>query len=254
MYIWGGLTSRDKESMTTNVWSAELSPGPTLGQWRQEKPLPAALNASAFCGFNDYLVCVSGRRPGGKVSTDIIYGYVKDGLVQYWQTIPTNLEAQVYVPLGLDKTRGWIFINGGQHRITEENRKQIPTVQAFALVAPKSQAPAPAAAAAPKQKNLAAALTEAATAKKDVLAYFYSPEVPACTRFETNVMTKPQFSSASQNFVLAGVDASKDAATSSKYSVFKVPCLVQIGADGKAKKVSRRLAAMEDFQAFISGN
>lgn len=253
MFIWGGLNTAKKEGITSKVWSAEVAADAKIGEWREEVPLPVALDAAAFCGFNDYLVCISGRRLGADVSTDIIYALVKDGRVQSWSTIPTNVEAQVYLTLGLDKTHGWILINGGQRRLSATARTPVATVQAFALEAPQATRDTVVAsmAAVADWKSLSAALAEGESSKKDVMAYFYSPEVPSCARFEANVMAKPEFKSAMSKYIPAGIDLSKDTALGYKYSVFRVPSLVQIGPDGNAR-TSERLASMEDFQAFLS--
>ncbi len=184
-------------------------------------------------------------------TNDIWYAQLKNGEVTSWQKIPTDLDTRLYMALGLDETNGYIFINGGRYRL--EAGLSGPThlvseVAAFKLTTGSGQA-------AKKDTATVAALPAlekalAATGKKPVLAYFFSPEVPGCKRFEESVLSG-RMESLKAKFTLAGVDSSKDAKTTSKYNVFRVPCLALIAPDGKLQKASLRLQTASDLDEFL---
>lgn len=273
IYVWGGLTSNSVNEVNARVFSSEVSKDGKLGVWQEETAMPNPVYSAAFCGFNDYLICVAGRYKGGWPENAIWFARLQDKRVTQWQALETDLDTRIYHSLGLDKSRGWIFVTGGRFKPGLENSKGkvLDTVQAFQIAQPKESkmdsptAPQQTAAASASGttpvanggttefKTADAALAEAKRTGKQAMLFFYSPEVPASKRFRDNVINTPAFASVAQSYVLGAVDASKgDATYSYKYSVFKVPCLVIIGPDGTAVKTSRRLETMDGLRDFLN--
>lgn len=136
MYVWGGLTGKTSDTASSKVWSAPVLDAGLIGDWRPEEPLPGSIYSSAFCGFNNYLICIAGRYNGG-VPTNVIW-YAKvdaEGTVQGWQVIKTDLDSRVYLALGLDRSTGNVFTVGGQYKSKPGTQleKVLQSVQGFNL-------------------------------------------------------------------------------------------------------------------------
>ena len=141
MYVWGGLTQRSHMSVNPFVYAAKVNSDGSLQPWRTVGTMPHPIFSAAFCGFNDHLVCVAGRYAGGVESRGIWYTRLQNGLPTNWVLVDTDLAARVYLTLGLDKTRGWIFIPGGRYRDALNPNGAIQrVVQAFYVPQPAGTA------------------------------------------------------------------------------------------------------------------
>lgn len=254
LFVWGGLQTTENTSLNQRVFSTELRPDGTIGTWGEDTPMPVPSYSGTACGFNDHLITVAGRYNGGNPHNDIWFTKLKNGKIEKWQSLATDLDTRVYHSLGLDKSRGWIYIVGGRYRpSTNINQGNlVDTVAAFQVRGGGSSA---AAASAPGAgRGLDQALQAAASSGKQVLVYFRSPEVPSCQRFEEQVMSLPAFKELQQSYEFAQVDTSKDSASSYKYSVFRVPSLLHLSKDGKVVKSSSRLQTLNDVNTFMAKN
>lgn len=99
------------------------------------------------------------------------------------------------------------------------------------------------------------ALAQAKQSGKDVVTFFYSPEVPGCRRAWDGVVALPEFRAMLGDRILVAADVSgADASLSYRYSVFKVPALLIISPDGTAKPPPlMNLATLGDVKQFLSG-
>ena len=101
--------------------------------------------------------------------------------------------------------------------------------------------------------SLREALRSAASQRRPVLAFFYSPEVPGCRRFWDSVIETPAFRSLKNQFILSAVDVSgPDAPLGPQYNIYKVPALAVISPDGTRLKSTISLQTMEDVTRFVS--
>lgn len=248
IYVWGGAHSTAR--LNARVWSAEFNNG-QLGQWRDEQPMPEAIYGAPACGINDYLVSVGGRRQGGHNSKDIWFARLDNGRVTTWQQVETNLEGSFFHNIGLLKDNGWVFVAGGQHRTSPRAEPTFSNgVQAFKI--PTAGGAGGIGAGLP---TIEAALQQAKTSGKKALVFFYSPAVPACQRLWDNVISKPDFASKTSSHVVGVVDTSqKDTTWSYKLGVFRVPCLVELDADGNLLRRSPGLNSAEDVNQFLNGS
>lgn len=277
IYVWGGLKSRknsshitlDPADINTRVWSAPLNGDGTVGAWREEAPMPAPTFGSACSGFNDYLVNIGGRYQDKRPTNGIWFAHLENGRVGEWKFVKTDLEARVYHSLGLDQSQGRIFVTGGQKKTAPGNQPiaRLNDIQAFQIPQPEGSRLSAVQVAAGGQTEtgggggsgeqgflpLREALRHAASQRRPVLAFFYSPEVPGCRRFWDSVISTPAFQALKQNFILSAVDVSgPDASLGPEYHIFKVPALVVIGPDGKHLKSTISLRTMEDVTRFVS--
>ena len=266
LYVWGGLTTQDNKSTNPRVFAAQVQRDGKLGPWQEETAMPYPVYSSAFCGFNDYLVSVGGRYAGSMPQNAIWYAPIVGKRVGQWQALNTDLDTRVYQSLGLDKSHGFVYVTGGSARKTigSDGMPLVDTVQAFALPQPEASrltsaavagAAKPAGSGAPAAggrrdfKPLDEALKVATQGNKPVLAFFFSPQVPACRRFFDSVVNSPAFDKLAQDDVLALVDVSAgDMASSYKYNVFKVPALVLLKPDGTLVKRAGRLQTADDLK------
>lgn len=285
LYVWGGLTGTESSTINRRVFTAAVNADGSLGPWQEMPPMPQGIYSSAFSGFNDYLVSIGGRYVGGTPTRDIVFSRLVNGVPQTWQTLTTDLETRVYQSLGLDKSRGWIFVTGGRFReaAAAKSGKLIENVQAFQLTQPKQSAlvlakqpastspgtaqPAPAAGnatASPaaqggsigsgvKFYSARDAVAEAAKTKKPIILFFYSPEVPACKRLWEDISKLPTFATVANNYIWAAVDTSKeDRQLMYHFSIFKVPSMLMANPQGAIVKKADRLANAQDFARFTA--
>jgi hypothetical protein len=268
LYVWGGLTTQQANSASTKVYSAPIGPNCTIGQWQEETPLPYPIYSCAFTGSNDYLVSVAGRYVGGIPTNAIWFSRLQNRKVGQWQFLNTDLQARLFHGIGLDRTKGWVFITGGLDRKTTSTKRGPDTpvvdlVQAFQLTQPQEtklvvapNSPKPAAAAAPGADQQVRSITEALQAagqqNKNVLAFFYSPEVPASKRTWDQLINTPAFGQLTSNVIFAAVDVSgADASQSYKYGVFKVPSFVVLAPNGSLIKKGLKIQTAQDLQQLL---
>lgn len=276
LYVWGGLSTLDPTSVNSDVFSAPVTRQGQLGEWQREKGMPSGVYCSAFCGFNDYLIAIGGRFSGGQPTNSIWYAHLKDKRIEEWKQVNTDLEARVYHSLGLDKSQGWIFVTGGStiHVSGQKGAPLTNAVQAFQLPQPPEakldlrqalaaspQAPSLDQAVAGKAplpssnpEDLDQALAQAQSAKKPLLAFFYSPQAPACKRFWESVASSPAFAALARSHVVAHIDVTRadQQPHCFKYSIFKVPAIVQFDSQGKAVRTSTQLRQPEDLAVFAA--
>ncbi|MCX7719558.1 MAG: hypothetical protein N2111_14305 [Candidatus Sumerlaeaceae bacterium] len=242
MYVWGGLTQRSHLAINPNIYASKVAPDGTLQPWRIIGTMSHPVFSAAFCGFNDHLVCIAGRYAGGKECSGIWYTRIQNGVPTNWVLVDTDLAARVYLTLGLDKTRGWIFIPGGRYRDDLNPNGAIQrVVQAFYVPQPAGTAfkapdstPAPSAAGGVTPLALVEAIALAGHEKKPILVFFHSPAVPAARRVWETVSATPEFQKASQTHIWAEVDISRESNTMVyEYGVFKVPALVKLAPTGQ---------------------
>jgi thiol-disulfide isomerase/thioredoxin len=275
LYVWGGLMQVKSDTTNAKLISAQVTRAGEISAWRDEQqPMPFPVYSGGFCGFNDYLVAAAGRYSGGHPTNVIWFDRLEKGVAQPWRYVETDMDARIYHSLGLDKARGWIYITGGQNKLTRTaTRTLIDSVQVFTLKQPiqtrldsvktgtasATPTPTPSAQVAGKSEliffKMDDAMRLAGQANRNVLAFFYAPEVPTCRRFYDTVMQSEEFKQYASKFVLAAVDTSKpeNQPLLGKYVIFKVPSLVEMRADGGAVRSTFRMRTIEDFREFASG-
>lgn len=262
MYVWGGLSARNSGQPSPSVFSAPVNADGSVGAWRTEAPMPNPVYAAAYCGFNDYLVTIGGRHNKGYPTNTIHYARIVNGTVTGWNPVATNLQATVYHSLGLDRSRGIVFITGGQNRITptaEDVPSILSAVQTFRLAQPENArldtTVTQTAAQAIPFTNLDDAFRKAESSGKDVLAFFYSPEVPACRRCWDSIISIPAFARLADPFVFAIVNTShEDVSHCYTYGIFKVPALMLASKDRHVIRKEIRLSSMEDVRRLVAAD
>ncbi|MBX7245420.1 MAG: thioredoxin family protein [Candidatus Sumerlaeaceae bacterium] len=269
MYVWGGLPTPQNANLNDKVYTASVSPNGTLGPWQTESiPMTPAMYSSSFCGINDYLVAIAGRFTNGSLTNTILFSRVVNKRPQQWQALQTDLDTRVYQAVGLDKARGWVFVVGGRYKTdTEKVGRLLNTVQAFSIPQPAeakiTTVQATPGAAAPSASSggvvaLPKLADAAATAKaggKQVLAFFYSPQVPACRRAWDTVLSSAEFKQLSSSYVLAGVDVtSPDSRYSYQFNIFKVPALAVMTPEGALVKKTIQVLSVDDVKKLLGSN
>lgn len=270
IYVWGGLSGNDRSSINARVFSAQISITGAVGTWTEEARMSQPIFSSAYCGFNDYLIAIGGRYADGTPTNSIWFTQLVNGRVTQWQGLRTDLDTRLYHSLGLDKSHGIVYVTGGQRRLTIESNK-IPNllagVQNFRLSQPQASrldvANTPAA-ASPNTANsntmrrgleplsLDEAFQRASAGGKEVLAFFYSPEVPACRRFWDSIIATDAFASLLESYVFAAVDISRgDQSYCYTYGVFKVPALIVLGRDKQVRQKTMRPTSLEDVKTLL---
>ena len=275
LYVWGGLNKVASTSANAKLISAQINRNGEIGQWRDEnQPMPYPVYSATYCGFNDFLVATCGRYAGGHPTNVVWFNHLVKGAPGVWSYVMTDLDTRVYHALGLDKARGWIYITGGQSKLTRGAPVSlIDTVQLYSLKQPiqmrldtvktgtasATPTPAPTRTDAAKTELIFFKMDDATRlaqqANRNVLIFFYAPEVPTCRRFYDTVMQSAEFKEFASGFVLSAVDTSKPESQPllSKYVIFKVPSLVEARPDGTIVRSTFRMRTAEDFRDFASG-
>ncbi|MGI8905445.1 MAG: hypothetical protein ACR2IE_03020 [Candidatus Sumerlaeaceae bacterium] len=262
MFVWGGLTAKTPASASNRVLAAPVKEDGTLGDWAELPVMTKPIYSSAFCGFNDHLVAVAGRYIGGVGTNDIMFSRLESGTPQAWQLLSSDLDVRIYPSLGLDKSRGWIFVTGGRAQETGQAKGTIAinAIQAFQITQPKaSSLILPSAGSAVGQPaftapngislvKLGEAFQNAKAQRKNVAMFFYSPETPACKRQWDAMMSSPAVAAAASKYVWTAVDVSKeDKSYMYKYIVFKVPAIVIADPEGTALRTDTSLKSPEQI-------
>jgi hypothetical protein len=122
IYVYGGLTTRDRSSVNFKVYSAAYD-GATLSAWRTEsKEMFSPLYSSVFCSTPRCLVAIGGRYANDYGTTAMWYAPLVNGQVQEWRMSKTDLQANVYIAGAVDRITGRCFISGGQYQtVPKEN-------------------------------------------------------------------------------------------------------------------------------------
>lgn len=278
VYSWGGITKPEKElkgdaAFNRSIFSSALSGAGDVLEWKPDPTqMPYSLYSGAFCGFNDYLVCVSGRYQGNLPTNAIWFTRMVNGQSSGWRFLNTDLKTRIYHALGMERTRGWVYITGGVDRKGQKSADGVllDAIQAFQLPQPtesklvlaasgqaagSGQAAAAGATPAPQSQQRLAQATPIAQAngmdirgmedalnrgrvlEKPVIAFFFAPDVPACLRAWSNILMKPEFAKLAQGSIFSIVDVStkEGVAYSYKYSIFKVPSIVVVTPTGEMR-------------------
>lgn len=260
IYVWGGQHSRNAVDASEEVFSAPMHDA-DIGAWRAEAQMPAAVYSSSSCGFNDYVISVGGRYVNGYPTNGLWFSQLgSDGALVPWRALKTNLDTRVYHALGLDKTRGLVFISGGKNKTTPDlaSGNILDNVAIFRLAQNSDKAVKAVTASTEPDTypTLEAAASASAKFGKPVLAFLYAPEVPDCRRAWDNIIQTPKFKALQQKFAFALIDASNSAGIEAmrRLSIFRVPALVRLGADGQVVRKTTGLKTWADVEALLSAN
>lgn len=255
MYLWGGLTTLNNQSINPKVYSAAVSADGSVGLWKEETPMPQPVYSSAFCGFNDYLVCVGGRFAGGATTTAIWYSHLSNKAVGPWSEVRTDLDASSYHALGLDKANGTIYITGGKSHAEglAGGNVTVRTTQAFRLTQPDGRA---AVSGSPLTAggfaSFETALAKTKSSGRKMLVLFWSPQVPACQRLLERTTPTGIWTKAADKHELAAVDITgSESNLCYKYTVFKVPCLAILNTDGTLVDKAMNLSDANGVKTFL---
>lgn len=259
LFLWGGLTSpRGTESASPRVLAVDVQPDGNLGSWQELQQLSKAVYNCAFCGFNDYLVAVAGRYSGNRGTNDILFSHLDNGIPGPWQILASDLDTHNNPSLGLDRSRGWIFVTGG--RAKEAGGKAgaiLDSIQAFQITQPPASSLNLSAVTGGNGIQLlpaAQAFTQAAAANKNVAIFFYSPVVPACKRAWDTMMRSPAIAGSAQSYAWCAVDVNAaDKTLSGRYSIYKVPAIVITDPKGIEQRQTTNLQAPTSVESILAG-
>ncbi|MGI8906168.1 MAG: hypothetical protein ACR2IE_06725 [Candidatus Sumerlaeaceae bacterium] len=113
LYVWGGLPTPKRNLVNEKVFSASFS-GTTVGTWREEpKQMPSPVYGAGYCYGTNFLVCVSGKYANEYSTNSIWFSTVRDGTVQPWTVLKTDLAAWAGLAVAVDKPTGRTFVTGG---------------------------------------------------------------------------------------------------------------------------------------------
>jgi hypothetical protein len=254
MYVWGGAIKRGRvgtdNSEVASVHSADVDINGNLGPWKTQENMPLPIYSSAFCGFNDMLVCSAGRTSNRSPIGEIHFARTRtDGTLEPWRRIPTDLSARVYHAAGLDRLQGAVYITGGRYVSPQgANGKPLDLIQAFVI---------------PQQKGSKTtlfptyedAVKKAATSRKQILIYFRSPSVPSCLRMEEEIQKDTEMlRHLGSKYELAMVDMLQQGELGYKFGIFRVPTVAICDPAGsKILSKSSWLSDLQDLKDYIEG-
>ena len=255
LYVWGGLTQQANTSINRQVFSADVKADGNIGTWREEAAMPQPVYSSAFCGFNDYMLCLGGRYSGGTPTTTLWYTRLENGRIHQWRQLDTDLETRLYHAAGLDAVHGTLFSVGGRIKgggsASAMPDRIVNVVQAFRLPQPDSSKVSTE--AARQFVRMPAALEQAQSSGKPLLLFLLSPQVPASKRSWDNVVNAPGFQKLTEGFVTAVLDVSTEGNEYCyKYGVFKIPAFVLLSPKGELISRMIRIDTLGDLQNGLS--
>ncbi|MGI8907114.1 MAG: hypothetical protein ACR2IE_11555 [Candidatus Sumerlaeaceae bacterium] len=138
LYVWGGLTTRARNAVNEKVFSAPFT-GSTVGEWREEpQTMRSPVYNAGFCSGSNCLVCVAGKYANeyaNEYPTNVIwFTTVREGAVQPWTLLKTDLTAWANLAVAVDKPTGRCFVTGGTARNTPKGASPlVDQVAAFQI-------------------------------------------------------------------------------------------------------------------------
>ncbi len=176
--------------------------------------------------------------------------------------LQTDLKTRVYHSLAMDRSRGWVFISGGRSKTTPDagSGEYLAEVQAFQLTQPAQekldQKQVMSTTGGSMETGLQAAVAAGKSGGKQVLAYFYSSEVPACRRAWDQVINTPAYKELSSRYTLASIDVLQPAgaADARRVVALRVPALVLLNSDGTVVNRTGDLSSMAEVKTLLTGS
>jgi hypothetical protein len=136
IWLWGGLTDAEPNSVNNVIYEAQLLPAGRIGKWQVSKSkLPEAFYGAACAVSGSYLLSFCPRYEGISECSDIWYALCKPDGLSSWKKIQNKLPVKLYVAVASDYSRGNIYIPGG--RIRKEPEEYDPNVYYFSLTGKK---------------------------------------------------------------------------------------------------------------------
>jgi hypothetical protein len=125
IYVWGGLTTRERNSLNQKVWSARFT-GDGIGEWKEEpQQMSSPVYAAGFCSGANCLVCVAGKYANEYPTNSIWFTTIKNDIVQPWTLLKTDLAAWANLAVAVDKPTGRCFVTGGTYQTAPKSGQPI---------------------------------------------------------------------------------------------------------------------------------
>lgn len=139
IYVWGGLTRKDRSYVNSHAYSAPFAHGRIQGEWRHEASMPHPVYSAGFIGAGGHLLCLGGRYANSYPTNILWYcRLTDDGHAPAWQMIKTDLESWVNHAAAFDPRSGSVYVTGGNLQVapTDIRGRLLDTIQAFRLDGP----------------------------------------------------------------------------------------------------------------------
>lgn len=267
VWVWGGLTGEKNTTVNTKVFSAPILASGKLGDWQ------TALGADLPQGFYSASSTVSGsmlltfcpRYSGGAISNDVWYAQASPNGLSKWTKLPTDLPSKLYIGLGSDYRRGFVYIPGG--RVDRETQVMDNNVYFFQLAGSRENATTTADVVAKTEAAVTddapgggergggqARLTytqinqttavhpgfvpydmgrqTAAAQRRPLVLYFYNSRVKRCQE-QAEILKSLDAGGWAGKVVLAEVDTAQFPQATQQYGIFRIPHWMVFSATGQ---------------------
>lgn len=124
VWVWGGLTTPKNDSLNRVVYTAAILSSGKLGPWQTAigATLPQPSYRSSCTVTGNYLISFCGSYAGGKETNDVWFATASPQGLSKWDKLQTDLPSRLYLGLGTDYRRGFVYIPGGRTTYTEREK------------------------------------------------------------------------------------------------------------------------------------
>lgn len=257
VWVWGGLTGSKNDSTHPVVYTAAIQSSGKLAQWQTATGanLTQPFYSASSVVTGNYLLSFCPRYTGGQESNDVWFASASAQGLGKWQKLETDLPSKMYIGLGTDYRRGFVYIPGG--RISPTNHGMDNNVYFFQLAGSTSGAADSGAGAdetvtmdatsgagsrlsytqvsvggahkgfVPFDQGRQMALSQ----RKPIILYFFNDKARRCAE-QKSQLDAFNASDYASRVVFAEVDTVKFPQAAQQYGVFKIPHWIAYDAAG----------------------
>ena len=273
VWVWGGLTTRQDNSVNNFIYYAPILSSGKLGPWQKyPSTIPAGFYASSSTVTGSHLISFCPRYSGRTPSNDIWYTSVSPDGLSEWIKYPTNFPSKMYIGLATDYRRGVVYIPGGRNN-DQQKLNVNSNVFLFKLrQSTKERAGTDVAQTIDTQTRGSGAshysymqYTGQASGNipgfmsyegarnlydKPMLIYFHNIRALNCQK-QNDILSKIDVSQYQDKITFSEIDTIQYPQFSQQYGVFRVPCWMYFDKQGRSAHRKYGILQLGELQSVI---
>lgn len=262
VWVWGGLTRIKSDSVQGIVYTAPILSSGKLGTWQTATgaSLPQPFYSASCTVTGNYLLSFCGRYKGNVETNDVWFATASPQGLSKWERLPTDLPSRLYLGLGTDYRRGFVYIPGGRKSYKDKGSLD-NNVYFFQLSGSRGSQATPAAGGIADTAEVAATIdmgggdrlsyTEVAAAggahagfmgyeqgrlaaqaqRKPMVLYFFNDRARRCAE-QKEILKSFDAQAFAGKVVFTEADTIKFPQVAQQYGVFRIPHWVMFDAAG----------------------
>ncbi|GAB4319702.1 MAG: hypothetical protein Kow0059_13830 [Candidatus Sumerlaeia bacterium] len=283
VWVWGGLTGPKNDSVSATVYAAAILSSGRLGPWTvaTAASLPQPFYSASSVVTGNFLLSFCPRYQGGVESNDVWFATASAQGLSPWQRLPTDLPSKLYIGLGTDYRRGFVYIPGGRKSFADRTSLD-NNVYYFQLSGGQTARTTPAATATAATADAAVTIDAgpsggasrlsymqvggsggvhpgflpyeqarqmALAQNKPLVLYFFNNRARRCEE-QRQILNTFNASAWNGRIVFAEVDTVKFPQVTQQYGVFRIPHWIMFDAAGNALLSQSGVLSAQDLQGY----